>query len=197
MTSSDLPPGRSLDWIDGALVIVDQTRLPATVTTLRLTTTEEVVDAIRRLSVRGAPAIGVAGAYGVAVAVAEHGRSGDALDAAVAAIRTARPTAVNLARMVDRVAPLAAGGVDAVVAEATAIRDEELAASIAMGDLGADLVTELVGTDPVRAMTVCNTGGLAAVERGTALAVIQTLHERGHWPRLFPSRPGPCSRGRG
>jgi len=91
----------------------------------------------------------------------------------------ARPTAVNLARMVDRVAATAGGGPDAVLLEALAVRDEELAASESMGNDGADLVAELLGHgNPVRALTICNTGGLASVERGTALAVVQALHER-------------------
>jgi methylthioribose-1-phosphate isomerase len=90
----------------------------------------------------------------------------------------ARPTAVNLARMVDRVAATAGGGPDVVLLEALAVRDEELAASESMGNDGAELVAELLGHgNPVRVLTICNTGGLASVERGTALAVVQALHE--------------------
>lgn len=171
---------RSLDWIDDAVVLVDQTRLPASFETLRIDAVEDMVAAIKRLSVRGAPAIGVAGAFGVALAVRHYGASGPAFDAAVASLRAARPTAVNLALMVDRVAAVAGDGFDRALEVAKTVRDEELAASQAMGELGADLVSELTGTGPVAAMTICNTGGLATVERGTALAVIQTLHERGH-----------------
>ena len=170
---------RTLDWVDGAVEMVDQTALPGQFRVLRIDSVPGMVAAIQRLSVRGAPAIGVAGAFGVALAVRAHGPSGPAFDQAVVALREARPTAVNLARMVDRAAATATGGFDAVLAEAQTVRDEELAASVAMGTLGADLVLDLVGHAPVRAMTICNTGGLAAVERGTALAVIQTLHERG------------------
>ena len=169
---------RSLDWIDDAVTLVDQTRLPASFETLRIEDVPAMVDAIKRLSVRGAPAIGVAGAFGVALAVRDHGSSGPDFDAAVASLRQARPTAVNLARMVDRTAALASEGFERVLAEAIAIRDEELVASQAMGVLGADLIADLAGDSPVAAMTICNTGGLATVERGTALAVIQTLHER-------------------
>ena len=170
---------RSLDWIDGAVLMVDQTRLPDSYETLRIDSVPDMVAAIRRLSVRGAPAIGVAGALGVALAIQAHGTSGLAFDSAVASLREARPTAVNLARMVDRVVGVAAGGFDQALAEALEIRDEEIAASISMGEYGADLVTELVNRRAARAMTICNTGGLATIERGTALAVIQTLHERG------------------
>ena len=171
--------GRSLDWIDGAAAVVDQTRLPEEYRLLRIEEAPEMAAAIRRLSVRGAPAIGVAGAFGVALAVRRHGGKGPELAEEVESLRAARPTAVNLARMVDRAAALAGEGFERVLAEAMAIRDEELAASISMGEYGADLVTELVNRPQVRAMTICNTGGLAAVERGTALAVIQTVFERG------------------
>jgi methylthioribose-1-phosphate isomerase len=168
-----------VDWVDGAVVLIDQTRLPHVEEHVRIECVEDLVDAIKRLVVRGAPAIGVAGAYGVALAARIHGAGSAATADAIRALRDARPTAVNLARMVDRVAAHRAGGADRMLAEAHAIRDEEVAASYAMGERGADLLLELVGERPLRIMTVCNTGGLATVERGTALAVAQTLHERG------------------
>ncbi len=171
--------GRSLDWSGGAVLMVDQTRLPDQYEVLRIESVPDMVAAIRRLSVRGAPAIGVAGALGVVLAIQTHGNSGAAFDAAVASLRGARPTAVNLARMVDRVAALAPEGLDRALEEALRIRDEEIAASISMGEYGADLVMELIARPDARTMTICNTGGLATIERGTALAVIQTLHERG------------------
>ncbi len=159
--------------------MVDQTRLPDTYETLRIEAVPDMVAAIRRLSVRGAPAIGVAGAMGVVLAIQAHGTSGLGLDSALESLRQARPTAVNLARMVDRVASVAAQGRDRALEEALRIRDEEIAASISMGEYGADLVLQLVNESSATAMTICNTGGLATIERGTALAVIQTLHERG------------------
>ena len=177
--AAELLGGRSLDWIDGAVVMVDQTLLPDRYRLLRIDGVPEMVAAIRRLSVRGAPAIGVAGAFGVALAVREHGADGPELAEAVESLRAARPTAVNLARMVDRAAARAGEGFDAVLAEAMAVRGEEVAASVSMGEYGADLVVELVERPQVRAMTICNTGGLATVERGTALAVIQSVFERG------------------
>ena len=189
---------RTLDWAggpDGMVEMVDQTALPGACTVLRIDTVPDMVAAIRRLSVRGAPAIGVAGAFGVALAVRAHGTSGPAFDDAVASLREARPTAVNLARMVDRAAARALEGFEAVLAEASTIRDEELAASVAMGNLGADLVLEVVGRPDVRAMTICNTGGLAAVERGTALAVIQTLHERGRLAEALALETRPLLQG--
>jgi len=171
--------GRTLDWLDDTVVMVDQTRLPESFDIIRISTVPDLVAAIRRLSVRGAPAIGVAGAFGVALAARNCGVGNSAFDDAVQMIRIARPTAVNLAKMVDRVAAAASRGPDAVLEEAFAVRDEELAASKMMGIHGADLVTELSGSrSSYRVLTICNTGGLASVERGTALAVVQTLHER-------------------
>ena len=186
---------RSLDWIGDAVVMVDQTCLPTSLVTLTIANVPDMVDAIKRLSVRGAPAIGVAGAYGVALAVRHHGTSGAELDRAVSDLRRARPTAVNLARMVDRAAAFAERGFERVLAEANAIRDEELAASVSIGQYGADLVADLVGGGAASAMTICNTGGLAAVERGTALAVIQTMHERGVLKEALPLETRPLLQG--
>ncbi len=189
---------RSLDWVDGAIEMVDQTKLPQETDILRIETVPDLVAAIKRLSVRGAPALGVAGAYGVVMAAEIHDPVTDraAYDAAVTLIRDARPTAVNLAAMVDRVAPIAVEDPAAALAEAHLIRNEELQASIAMGDLGADLVAELTGgSSAIRIMTICNTGGLASVERGTALAVIQTVHERGNLAEALPAETRPLLQG--
>jgi methylthioribose-1-phosphate isomerase len=164
---------RTVDWVDGAIEIIDQTALPDEVRVLRLSTVEDLLDAIRRLAVRGAPALGVAGALGVALAVRQYPDPAPA----VAALRTVRPTAVNLARGVDRVAASLAAGPDVVLARALGVRDEEIASSIAQGRLGADLVTSLRGNAP-RLLTHCNTGALAAVVGGTALAVVAELHRR-------------------
>jgi methylthioribose-1-phosphate isomerase len=163
---------RTIDWVSGGIELIDQTRLPDDLVVLRIEDVPTLVEAIRRLAVRGAPALGVAGAFGVVLA---FGTADFA--AAVDSLRRARPTAVNLERMVDRVAAQAVHGFDAVLAEAIGVRDEELDASRKMGTRGMELVQELVGDRRIRAMTICNTGGLAAVERGTALAVIQTLFE--------------------
>jgi methylthioribose-1-phosphate isomerase len=169
---------RTVDWVGDSVELIDQTRLPTEVVTLHVSDVPTLVEAIERLAVRGAPALGVAGAFGVALAYRVHGQT-EAFAQAVQSLRAARPTAVNLARMVDRVAGRAQDGFDAVLAEAIAVRDEEIVASGQMGRRGAAFVRELVGDRPVRAMTICNTGGLATVERGTALAVIQTLYEAG------------------
>ncbi|MFM7044059.1 MAG: S-methyl-5-thioribose-1-phosphate isomerase [Ilumatobacteraceae bacterium] len=183
-------------WIDGAVEMIDQTRLPQDEVTLRCTTVDEVIGAIQRLAVRGAPAIGVAGAYGVALAatVNDPVRERAAFDHDVARLRAARPTAVNLARMVDRVAAATTSAATAL-AEADAVRDDEREASYAMGERGADLLLRLCGHRPLRVMTICNTGGLATVERGTALAVIQTLHERDLLAEALPLETRPLLQG--
>jgi methylthioribose-1-phosphate isomerase len=169
---------RSIDWIDGEIHLIDQTRLPDELAILRVADVDRLIEAIRILAVRGAPALGVAGAMGVALAAARHPEDAQMVIADATRLRAARPTAVNLARGVDRALDHLADGPAAVREEALRIRDEEIAASAAMARLGADLVTELVARARVRAMTICNTGALAAVEGGTALAVIAELHRR-------------------
>ncbi len=188
---------QTLSYADGVITMIDQTALPQQEIWLEIDNVADLVGAIKRLSVRGAPAIGVAGAYGIAMAALLHDPSTDseAFEAAVHDIREARPTAVNLAHTVDRVAPIARTDPAAALAEAHAIRDEELHASIAMGELGADLVLELAQKAQVRTMTICNTGGLATVARGTALAVIQTLHERGVLTEAIPLETRPLLQG--
>ena len=118
-TPTRTTPTDTITWVDGTIELVDQTVLPQQEVVLRIAAVPELVAAIRRLSVRGAPALGVAGAYGVALALATV--APEALDEAIEAIRTARPTAVNLARMTDRVAARVPDGFAAVLAEAHAI----------------------------------------------------------------------------
>jgi S-methyl-5-thioribose-1-phosphate isomerase len=185
---------RTIDWVDGAVEIIDQTVLPKEVRVLRLHTVPELVAAIQSLAVRGAPALGVAGAFGVALAARVHADDPQALAAAVARVETARPTAVNLARGVRRAAALLPRGPEAVLAEACAIRDEEVAASEAMAARGADLMIELVGPRP-RLLTHCNTGGLAAVTLGTALGVVYELHRRGALAEVIASETRPLLQG--
>ncbi|MFI6732147.1 S-methyl-5-thioribose-1-phosphate isomerase [Nonomuraea sp. NPDC050451] len=174
---------RTIDWVDGAVELVDQTLLPDKCVTLRIHTVDELVDAIRRLAVRGAPALGVAGALGVVLA--------DGDPAQIARLRAARPTAVNLAWGVDRAAAHLREGRDSVLAAALRVRDDDIAACVAMGERGADLLEG----DRLRIMTVCNTGGLAAVERGTALGVVQTLHERGRLAEVLALETRPLLQG--
>jgi len=109
-------------------------------------------------------------------------------------VEHARPTAVNLARGARRAAARLAAGPDAVLAEACAVRDEEIVASAAMATLGADLIVELCGARP-RLLTHCNTGGLAAVTGGTALGVVTELHRRGALAGVIASETRPLLQG--
>jgi methylthioribose-1-phosphate isomerase len=182
-----------LDTPDGPVVeLIDQTLLPGQLVMLSCRTPAEVTDAIARLAVRGAPALGVAGAMGVALAV---WRAGPGMTAEIAALRVARPTAVNLARGVDRAAAALTGGYPAVREVAFALRDEEIAASHAMGVNGADLVEELLGGEPVRVLTHCNTGQLATTGEGTALAVVRELHRRQRLAGVIASETRPLLQG--
>jgi methylthioribose-1-phosphate isomerase len=183
-------------WESGAVEMIDQTELPGREVVARCTSVDDVIACIKRLAVRGAPAIGVAGGYAVALAAIAHDPATDreGFDHDVARLRAARPTAVNLARMVDRVAAATTDAASALAA-AHAVRDEELGASTAMGEHGADLLLEMAGDRPLRVMTICNTGGLASVDRGTALAVIQTLHERGKLVEAIPLETRPLLQG--
>jgi S-methyl-5-thioribose-1-phosphate isomerase len=185
---------RTIDWVDGAVEIIDQTALPGEVRVLRLHTVPELVAAIQSLAVRGAPALGVAGAFGVALAARVHADDPAALAVAVKKVETARPTAVNLARGARRAAARLGHGPEAVLAEAYAVRDEEIVASQAMAARGADLLVELCGGRP-RLLTHCNTGGLAAVVLGTALGVVHELHRRGALAGVVASETRPLLQG--
>ena len=164
----------ALRHVAGTLRVLDQTVLPWEERELVLRRADDVAGAIRRLSVRGAPLIGVAAAYGIALELnAEPGP--ESLERACTLLKAARPTAVNLAWAVDRVrAADPTGDPQLALAEARAIEAEEQAASDAIAAHGADLLR-----DARRVMTHCNTGALAAPGRGTALAVIAELAGRG------------------
>jgi len=196
----DEPAGdnsRTIDWVDDVIEIIDQRLLPDQYVVRRIEDVPNLVDAISSLAIRGAPALGVAGAMGVALAFRDTDpkRHPGRFQRVVKSIREARPTAVNLAGGVDRAYAYVPEGRDAVLAEALAIRDDEIAASWSMSAYGADLVAELVEQTEVRAMTICNTGGLAAVERGTALGVIQAMHEQGRLEEVIALETRPLLQG--
>lgn len=188
---------RTIDWVDDVIEIIDQRLLPDQYVVRRIEDVAGLVDAISSLAIRGAPALGVAGAMGVALAFRDTDPERDPgrFQQVVQSIREARPTAVNLARGVDRAYANVPEGRDAVLAEALAIRDEEVAASWSMSAYGADLVTELVKQSKIRTMTICNTGGLATVERGTALGVIQEIHEQGRLEEVIALETRPLLQG--
>ena len=150
--------------------------------------------AIQRLAVRGAPAIGVAGALGVALAARDFADDAMAFTDAVHRLENARPTAVNLVRGVERAADALRGGADAVLKAALRVRDEEIESSAQMATRGADLMTRLCGPAP-RLLTHCNTGGLATVTGGTALGVVAELHRRGALGGVIASETRPLLQG--
>lgn len=189
---------RTVEWAGDGLRLLDQTVLPGRVEHVVVRDVGGLVDAIRRLVVRGAPALGVAGAFGVAVAMLQAGREGwdgAARDAAIARIREARPTAVNLAAGVDRAAPLVPEGVDAVVAEAQALLDEDVRGNRAIGAFGADWIAARTPDRPLRVLTHCNAGALATAGWGTALGVVRELHGRGRVEKVYVDETRPLLQG--
>lgn len=190
-------------WSAGRLVLLDQTVLPGAETEREYGRWEDVADAIRRLVVRGAPAIGVAAAFGVALAAGESrattfdGLLAD-LETAIKGLAATRPTAVNLFWALERMrgAALAARGspLDQVsarlVAEAQKIRDEDIAANRAMGAHGAGLVPS-----GARILTHCNAGALATAGYGTALGVVRAAHEQGKVKLVWVDETRPVMQG--
>jgi methylthioribose-1-phosphate isomerase len=183
------------------LVLLDQTRLPAEEIELVCTDAPALVEAIRSLAVRGAPLLGIAGAYGVALAAA---RGFDVEDAA-AALAGARPTAVNLAVGVRRAhsayrAELGKGGderqaAEAALAAARGLHQEDAEASARMAELGLALLDELVPGGGHRILTHCNTGSLVSGGEGTAFAVALAAHRAGQLRRLWVDETRPLLQG--
>ncbi len=179
-----------------ALWALDQTALPWQERELELRSAQDVAAAIRRLAIRGAPLIGVAAAYGVVLELSTD-PSVRTLDRACALLREARPTAVNLSWAVDRVNgavrardPATGDLPGAALGEATRIHAEEEAASYAIAAHGADLLS-----GARRILTHCNTGALAAPGRGTALAVIAELADRGLLQHVLATESRPLLQG--
>jgi methylthioribose-1-phosphate isomerase len=172
-------------WRDGAVELLDQTRLPGEEVVLRCADVDALVDAIQRLVVRGAPALGVAGAYGVALAL----RDPRGVEAAAERIAAARPTAVNLRRGVLHALSAVCAGGDAVAA-AAAFAAEDAAASDAMAAYGLSLVPA-----SARVLTHCNTGALVSAGGGTAYAVARAAHDAGRLARLWVDETRPLLQG--
>src|SRR4051812_32792137 len=181
----------TLRWvgdIDGCLELLDQTRLPSEMVYLQCRTAQEVWNAIKRLSVRGAPAIGVAAAYGVCVGVNE----GCSVDDVCDYLATSRPTAVNLFWALERMRRLS--NRSQLLREARAIDEEDRIQCAAMGRHGADLLKDL----PTRAgiLTHCNAGALVSGSGdGTALSVIFELARRGKRPQVWADETRPLLQG--
>ena len=185
----------TIAWQGDHLCLLDQTRLPTEQIALECRTVDDVWHAIKRLSVRGAPAIGIAAAYGVCLAPpGEHLAACDHL-------ATSRPTAVNLFWALDRMRKVLDTHHDSsdeqlreqLVNTARAIHDEDRQQCAEIGRHGADLLADLPTAPGI--LTHCNTGGLATGGDGTALAVIFELHRRGREPRVFADETRPLLQG--
>ncbi|MES2405090.1 MAG: S-methyl-5-thioribose-1-phosphate isomerase [Pseudomonadota bacterium] len=179
---------RAVQWLGDRLHLLDQRKLPFEETWIDCRDAGEVARAIRDLVVRGAPAIGIAAAWGVVLAA----QRGDDLDAALAMLRSARPTAVNLMWALDRMRGHVDAGGDATMLarEAQAIQEEDLAANRAMGALGAALIAPGSGV-----LTHCNTGSLATAGYGTALGVIRAGVASGNIARVYAGETRPWLQG--
>ncbi len=207
--ASSRAPMPALWWDEAAarLVMVDQTRLPGALVLLHPATAGEVAEAIRVMRVRGAPAIGAAAAYGLALGAREAVADGPSPDMALgrlrtiaSALRATRPTAVNLGWALDRSLATAeralADGQAAdtlpalLLAEARTIAAEDAAACAAMGSLGAELIA-----DGDTLLTHCNAGALATAGVGTALAPIYTAHATGKRIHVYVDETRPALQG--
>lgn len=188
-----------LSWHDGRVRFLDQTRLPAETVFAETDDPEVMIDAIRRLAIRGAPLIGIAGAYACVLASRKHaGRSWASLDPVLRRIAEARPTAVNLSSAVARVrnsVHLRSNDVmprdaETFLAEAAAIHDAERAACDRIAQFGASLFEGKVSI-----LTHCNTGALATGGRGTAFGIVRTLWEAGQLGHLYIDETRPLFQG--
>ena len=171
----------AIEWCGDHLEVIDQTLLPNRLEIAKLTTARDVVDAIRRLVVRGAPAIGVCGAFGVVLGL----REGRTIDDLVADIGDARPTAVNLKWAVDRVAR-AGDPLD----EAQRIQASDRASCERIGEFGR---AELA--DATRILTHCNTGRLATAGIGTALGIVYAKNAAGERVEVLATETRPALQG--
>jgi methylthioribose-1-phosphate isomerase len=202
---------RTIDFRDNVVRLIDQTRLPRELRFVECRTWSEIAEAIGRMQVRGAMAIGVAGAFGVALAAREY--DGDDpevmlahLDRVAAALRATRPTAVNLSWGIDRALRVARGilaagddGRPGVLVEqarralldcARRLADEDVAANRRMGERGAELIPR-----SARVLTHCNAGALAAVDYGSALGVIRSAVEQGKQVHVLVDETRPFLQG--
>ena len=194
---------RSVRWVSGELYILDQTQIPATIVEERQQSVEQVWDSIKRLKVRGAPAIGVAAAYGLLLGLKDMtrlsaGRFIGELERRADFLNTSRPTAVNLkwalARMVKKARSMKDKDSGIIyrnlVEEALQIHDEDRRLCRRIGEYGAELIDDGVGV-----LTHCNAGALAVSELGTALAPVYIAHACGVRVRVYVDETRPLLQG--
>ncbi|TWU58784.1 Methylthioribose-1-phosphate isomerase [Rubripirellula tenax] len=190
---NDTTVPETLAYTNGRLVLIDQTRLPGELVTLVCEDVEQTHDAIRRLVVRGAPAIGIAAAYGVCLAKPAN-RAGYL--SAIERLATSRPTAVNLFWALDRMKAVVESTssdddlAGVLQAEAIAIHDQDRMMCRDIGRHGATLLRDCHAV-----LTHCNAGGLATSMWGTALAPIYHLHQSGHAIEVFADETRPLLQG--
>lgn len=196
-------PVSTIDWVDNKIRLIDQTQLPEKLVYLDINRPDILAEAIQNLRVRGAPAIGIAGAMGAALAASRY--AGEDISAlrsevaeAIALLGSTRPTAVNLFWALKRMDTVCRDNrhrnvpqlKKALIREALAIRDEDKAICRAMGEYGAALLPE-----EVTILTHCNAGGLATADFGTALGVIYAARNRGKRIRVFADETRPLLQG--
>jgi methylthioribose-1-phosphate isomerase len=179
---------KTVQYAGGKVVLLDQTKLPAQEIYVELGDVESVARAIETMVVRGAPAIGVTAAFGIALAA----RTKMSLEEADRRLRRTRPTAVNLFYALDRMKAKWTSGADsrAIEEEAQRIYDEDVAASRKIGEIGQAQIP-----DGATVLTHCNAGALATAELGTALAVIRAAHQAGKRIRVFADETRPVLQG--
>nr|NLD41298.1 S-methyl-5-thioribose-1-phosphate isomerase [Actinomycetales bacterium] len=191
----------AIEWVRNPrphIRLIDQTVLPGAVQYLEITTVTDLVAAIQSLAVRGAPALGAAGALGVVVAMNQGEQEGwdeAELQRNVDLVRDARPTAVNLAWGVNEVRHAIPEGADRVLELAQRVVDEDGAANRELSRLGADWILDATGREQVRVVTHCNTGALATTAWGTAYGIIHELHERGRLGLVYADETRPLLQG--
>jgi len=192
--------GRTIEWLDGKLRILDQSKLPREQVFADLDNYHDVVLAIREMKVRGAPAIGVAAAYGIALGAGgiKTAKKDDflaQLNEVMQAFAASRPTAVNLFQAINRMKKAAKGDSVAeirksLINEAKRIHQEEIAATEKLSRLGAELIK-----DGFAVLTHCNAGPLATAGYGTALGVIRAAKEQGKKVSVFATETRPLLQG--
>ena len=191
-------PFMAIEWKENKIILLDQTALPVAENYIAYDSIDELIVAIQKLVVRGAPALGVTGAYGVVLAMDEAVRknlSAEQLEKNIDALRDARPTAVNLAWAVEKIRKHVADGRDAVMAAAQELASDDKQSSTDMGNIGADWLINKLGAKPLTLLTHCNTGSLATTGTGTALGVIKEMHKRGYVKEVFADETRPLLQG--
>jgi len=192
---------KAIEWLGDRVRILDQTRLPGKEVYLELSNYQDIASAISALKIRGAPAIGVAGAYAVALGALKIKASSKAefikeLQDIIQAMAATRPTARNLPRALERMQRTADSAQDveqikkALVSEAIAIHDEEAEATLKLSKLGADLIK-----DGFTVLTHCNAGPLATAGYGTALGAIILAHLQGKRLKVLATETRPLLQG--